>query len=1183
MPSSTFFRPLAALLLLAAATFGQSQNASVGGRVTDASGAAVPNGTATLSQTERALKTTVKTDNEGRFSFPNVNPGTYDLSVTATGFNEYVQRSIQLLASQPFSTDVVLKVGDVGTKVEVNADATQLNVENGVVSEGIAPTVINELPLLVAAGTPRNAVQFISFLPGVNTGTSPQAFNSRINGGLKMGDEALMDGVSMQEGTMSQGGMVSFFDFPTTPDMVSEVKILTSSYEPEYGVTTGGVIMVTTRSGTDQIHGAGFEYFRNRDLNALQFTNNRGPGDQRPKDNENEYGFAIGGPVKLPFIPLVWGSRHRTYFFHDEEYLRSLGSASRAHLSIPTAQERTGDFSDYPLPLYDPSTTVITNGVVSSRKVFPGNQIPVSQQSPLALKWMSFLPATTSPGVQNNFLAPPVSDGILSDVNHFLFKIDHNWGDKDHIFATIWRQITIPSNQCQLPLQLCTSNPAIPEDAWVNRMNWDHIFTPALMAHTAYGYLNRNEGYGSIPGQSATAIEIPNAVAYHASPAASFSGSNITNMPSWGQNAGPGPLNKSTRPSHLVNELVSWVHGAHTFRFGGEYRHLAQVFRSAGGESGSVGFSEATTGLTGVPSGNAYASMLVGAVDNGSLNVNNVWKYGAVQKAFSLNAGDTWKVNNKLTVNYGLRWDRFDPTFETSDELSFLGFAPNPGAGNLPGSVMYAGTKWGAASFGKRYPEDNFNGGFGPRLGAAYRIDNQTVVRLGYGVFYTQAFYPGWGGGMSLDGFNPSTSFGSSYSGQVPAFNLDNGFPAYSTAPDISLTADNGKNGPNYRPTYGNHLSYTQQWNLSVERKIGASSLVSVAWVGNKGTHLPSTLQPLNYLNPSLLTSMGSTELNSVFQPGQTSLYGVSAPYSNWVTDLNAAGTCKPTVAQALVAFPQYCGSLNGQNENQGTSMYQSFQMKLEKGFKNGFYAGLNYTYSHFTTDAAGSTQSGSAGYGGIGNVISQYQGSRNKALSTDDIPNSVSVLGTYDLPFGAGQKWLTHSGVSNKVFGGWTLATSMKFTNGMPLYFRNSAVCGVPGQIEAACIPGITGNALAQDWGSVDVNKPLYNASAFEPASKFAAGNYLGTGPRVSDVRGSGYKDVNLSIAKKIDFYEKVHMEIRAEMFNILNNHYFVCDGQAWGDCNPANSDPSSPSFGVWNGTVSAPRNIQLVGRITF
>ena len=262
--------------------------------------------------------------------------------------------------------------------------------------------------------------------------------------------------------------------------------------------------------------------------------------------------------------------------------------------------------------------------------------------------------------------------------------------------------------------------------------------------------------------------------------------------------------------------------------------------------------------------------------------------------------------------------------------------------------------------------------------------------------------------------------------------------------------------------------------------------------------------------------------------------------------------------------------------------MYQSFQMKLEKGFKNGFYAGLNYTYSHMTSDASSSTQTG-ANIGGIGAVINPYQGSRNKAISTDDIPNSVSVLGTYELPFGAGKKFLSGSGISNKVFGGWTLATSMKFTSGMPLYFRDSTVCGVPGQFQAACIPGITGNVLAQSWGSVDVNKPLFNASAFEPASKFAAGNYLGTGPRVSDVRGSGYKDVNLSIGKKIDFYEKVHMEIRAEMFNILNNHYFVCDGQAGGDCNPANNDPSSPSFGTWNGTVSAPRNIQLVGRITF
>lgn len=205
---------------------------------------------------------------------------------------------------------------------------------------------MNQLPLLVAGGTSRNAVQFISFLPGVNTGTSPQAFNASINGGLKMGDEAVMDGVSMQEGTMSQSGMVSFFDFPTTPDMVSEVRVLTSSYEPEYGTTTGGEIVVTTRSGTDQFHGGGFEYFRNKSLNALQFTNQRPAGDTRPKDNENEFGGFIGGPVKLPFLPFIWGARHKTCFFHDQEYLRSLGGTTRPVVSIPSLQERTGDFSD---------------------------------------------------------------------------------------------------------------------------------------------------------------------------------------------------------------------------------------------------------------------------------------------------------------------------------------------------------------------------------------------------------------------------------------------------------------------------------------------------------------------------------------------------------------------------------------------------------------------------------------------------------------------------------------------------------------------------------------------------------------------------------------------------------------------------------------------------------------------
>jgi len=1184
MPRCSAFKLLISLLLFAAAAFAQSQNATLSGTVTDQSGSVVPNATVTCTGSDRQFTSTVKTDSDGRYIFANLQPGTYDLSVEAAGFKTYLSTKILLVIAESRRIDPVLQVGDAAVKVEVSAEVSTINVDNGQKQEGVAPDVVQQLPLLVSAGTPRNAMQFATFLPGVNTGTSVQTFNARINGGLRMGDEAVMDGVSMQEGTMSQSGMVAFFDFATTPDMVEEVRVLTSSYLPEYGTTTGGEMIVTTRHGSDQFHGGAFEYLRNKDFNALQFTNNRPAGDARPKDNENEPGFMIGGPVLIKPVPFIWGSKHKTYFFTNLDWLRSLGGASRHLLSIPSEQERSGNFSDLSIPIYDPKSETITNGKIS-RTPFPGNQIPASEQSPLALKWMSFLPGTTASGAYNNFLAPPVSDGILSNQNLYLYRIDYNWSDQDHFFASIWRQHNPPLAQCELPLQICNSNPADPEDAWVSRFNWDHIFSPTVLNHFAYGYGNRNEGYGSIPAQNPAVLPmIPNAAAYNASPAANFSASGYTGtqLVSWGQSAGLGSLNKTTRPSHIVNDMVTWVRGAHEIKIGFEFRHLAQVFRQNGNQSGTVGFTDLSTALPGTPSGDPYASFLIGAVDNGNLNVWNVNKYGAQQLAYTWHVGDVWKASRKLTLNYGIRWDRFTPTVETGDHLAFLSFAPNPDAGNLPGSLAYAGTKWGAASFGKRYPENVWNGGFGPRIGAAYRLDEKTVVRAGYGMFYTQAFYPGWGGGMNLDGFNPAVSFDHSLSGYEPAFYLDNGFPAYSKAENVSQGADNG-HSPLYRPTYANHLSYTQQWNLTVERKITNSSFVSVAYVGNKGTHLPSALQPLNYLNPSLLTSMGSTELNTVFQPGQTSLYGVSVPYANWVQQLNAGG-CAPTVAQALVAYPQFCGGLIGENENEGTSLYNSFQVNFQKNFSNGVYVQTNYTYSHLTTDAASTTQSGAAGYGHIGGVINPYQGSRNSSLSPDDVPHAFALMGTYDLPIGRGKRWLNTTGPANYLVGGWVLATSMKLTSGMPLYFQDSTICGVPSQFQAQCLPGITGKVLSQSWGSINVNQPIFNAAAFEPSSMFANGNYLGTGPRVSSVRGSPYRDVNLSIGKKFSFKEqRLNFEFRGEIFNLFNNHYFTCDGQAFGDCIPFNNDPSSSSFGVWNGTVTQPRNIQLVGRFTF
>jgi hypothetical protein len=340
-------------------------------------------------------------------------------------------------------------------------------------------------------------------------------------------------------------------------------------------------------------------------------------------------------------------------------------------------------------------------------------------------------------------------------------------------------------------------------------------------------------------------------------------------------------------------------------------------------------------------------------------------------------------------------------------------------------------------------------------------------------------------------------------------------------------------------------------------------------------------MQPINVLNPSLL-SLGS-QLNSVFTDDSQVIAGVKSPFGGWVDMLNN-GSCKPTVAQALMPFPQYCGNLAGNNENRGSSRYNSFQFKYERQFSNGFYAGANYTWSRLMTNASSTTQS-VANYGGIGAVINPFDGARNYALSPDDITHTVSILAVYDLPIGKGKRLLGNSGtLADKVLGGWSVSSSIKLTSGMPYYFRNSSVCGVPSQFYAACIPSITnpGQVLTQSWGSVDVNKPLFNASAFESTSNFN-GFYLGSGPRVSSVRGSPYRDTNLSVMKKVPITERIGMEFHMEIFNLFNSHYFTCDGQAFGDCLPFNTDPSSKDFGVWNGTVSQPRNIQLVGRFTF
>lgn len=346
--------------------------------------------------------------------------------------------------------------------------------------------------------------------------------------------------------------------------------------------------------------------------------------------------------------------------------------------------------------------------------------------------------------------------------------------------------------------------------------------------------------------------------------------------------------------------------------------------------------------------------------------------------------------------------------------------------------------------------------------------------------------------------------------------------------------------------------------------------------MGNKGTRLPSTYNPLNAINPSYL-SMGQS-LNDIFQPGEMSLDGVPSPYSGWAAQMTG---CPPTVAQALLPYPQYCGAIGGIDENAGNSTYHSFQLKAEKRYGHGIWLLGSYTLSKELTSSDNPQQpaNGQLSYG----AISPFQRERNKGLADSDTPQLLSLAWLYQLPAGKGQRWLHENGMLDKVIGGWALNSIFRTSSGTPIFFRSST-CNVPSQFDAQCIPAIIKGASpwAQSLSNYNPGQPLFNVNAFEPVSSFNF--YLGQGPRMSNLRGPGYTNQDIAFVKTTSIKEKVSIQIRAELFNVWNWHSFNNSGQYSSGVGSAwTTDIASPVFGQWNGTVTTPRNIQLGMKVIF
>jgi hypothetical protein len=425
----------------------------------------------------------------------------------------------------------------------------------------------------------------------------------------------------------------------------------------------------------------------------------------------------------------------------------------------------------------------------------------------------------------------------------------------------------------------------------------------------------------------------------------------------------------------------------------------------------------------------------------------------------------------------------------------------------------------------------------------------------------------------------------------TPAIYLSSGVSAaqIGVTRNIDSSFDNGGTPSLYRPLDANRRPYSSQWNFTIERQLPSNFFVSASYVGTKGTHLPSSLSPLNVLNPNnpAVAAIGS-DLTAT-DAATFAKHGISAPYVGWASQMSA---CQPNIAQALLPFPQYCGVLQGLNEEHATSAYNSLQARVERHFKDGVYVLGSFTLSKLYTNASDTTQSGNdIGQGNQGNnaQVSPFDPARTWALAPDNVPMIGSVAIVYDLPFGSQKPFLNTGSVRNTLVGNWQLSPIIRYEYGTPFSFDSSA-CPVYSQLpqfREGCIPGILPGQRVQNFGRNGFNPAkggtYLNPSAFE--TNFSTFGYNGNGPAVTSIYGPAYKNIDFSLTKVTKITEKADFKLTANFFNAFNNHDLInSQGGNYGGPSVAfTTDVASPAFGTWNGAVSTPRTIQFAGRIEF
>ncbi len=1179
--------------LCGAVLVAQSNRGAITGNVTDASGAPVANATVTAKETNSGTTYTATTTQSGDYSFPQLLVGSYDLTIAAPGFKTEQRTGIVVQINSTASMSVQLSVGATSETVTVTADVPTVQSATSDISGVVTPQQVEQLPLsLGGVGAFRSPEAFAFLLPGVvgpGTGdNSNGVYIQKTSGGQNFGDDVILDGNS----AVRPDNGSTFDETAPSVDSLQEFKVTTATPSAQFGRTTGAVRSFTSYSGGNSIHGMAYDILRNTDLDANTYFNGLNLDDcttpqcranfATPKDIKNDYGLTFSGPVVIPHI---YNGKDKTFFFFAWEQLQWPRSSVTTN-SVPTAAERTGDFSAlltntvigsnpctgapvYAGEIFIPSSeTVSTSGTPcrTTPASYNGklNVIPPSLLSPVALNVLKYLPAPTNSGLQNNFA---FNAAFPTNNTTYTVRIDQNLGNSDKIFGSYdtRQNVLLTGGVPALP------NPIDP-NTWFQdfvthygRFGWDHTISPTMLNHLNLGFSRWNSANnsGAVNGTNwGSQIGLANV----SGPA----------FPRFNINGGFTSIGQQRADDTISNEAsvadnVTWVKGKHTLTMGGEYRWMQLNNLTADNQSGGFNFSNAETaagpGVLANQGGNSFASFLLGEVDNANLTVEAHYpRY--TQNYWALYLQDDFKVSSHLTLNLGLRWDVDQPRTEADNFTSnFSPTTPNPGAGGHPGAVIFASNCNGCnVRWAKTFYDD-----FAPRIGFAYSpgTSGKTAIRGAYGIMYGPLYYADFGNSVNA-GYAASPN-PSSPNGFTPAFNLSNGFPAYPAAPFLNPTIRNQSGVDYISPGFGKP-PMIQSWSFQIQQQLAPDLILSVGYVGNKSQNLRSAAADgmYNNMRPQYL-ALGSNVLNAQVGSSLANAAGVSSPFPGF----------NGPVGQALRPYPQYFRiNTDCCLENDGMSTFEALEVMLQRRFHSGLNLQLSYTWSKTLTDADSMQPCCNAG-GGL------YQDPFNlhleKSISSQDIPQMFVGSFIYELPFGKNKAFLNHGGVVGAIFGGWQVGAILRYQSGEPLPFycaSNSFSAGwddcfrfnpVPGQSVYSSVMNTPGfNALHQPY--------LNNNYFADPNTNPNAPIVFGQLARVTGFRMQNYAEEDVNLVKRFNIWESVNLELRADAFNIANRHIFAAPY----NLNPSPNNPTT-NFGFTGGTIDTPRLLQLEMRLRF